>query len=246
MTLREDFRDRGQWLFARRSYVPLAIIPMMGLLILLSKDYPQPFALTQWWKIGCLVVAFLGEGIRIIAVGSSAPSTSGRNTGGQLADSINTTGIYSVVRHPLYIGNFFVIFGIVLWSGVWWFVLLVSILYWFYYERIMFTEEEFLVDKFGEQYIQFAATVPAVIPSFKSYKSAKYPFSAKIVLAREYDGVLAIATSFLLLAGIEYYALPGNRPFDLTWPILFVVIYIAAAILRYVRKHTSLLKVEGR
>src|ERR1043165_8711662 len=176
----------------------------MALLILFSNDFPAPVTLYPGWEIFCLLVSFLGEGIRVIAVGTAAPSTSGRNTGGQLADSINTTGIYSVVRHPLYIGNFVVIFGIVLWTGVWWFVLLVSILYWCYYERIMFTEEEFLVEKFGEQYSKFSATVPAVIPSFKHYKPSKYPFSMKIVLSREYDGVLAIATSFLLLEIIEY------------------------------------------
>ena len=33
-------------------------------------------------------------------------NTSGRNTHDQVADSLNTSGIYSIVRHPLYVGNF--------------------------------------------------------------------------------------------------------------------------------------------
>ena len=68
----------------------------------------------------------------------------------------------------------------------------------------------------------------------------------KIVLSREYDGVLAIATSFLLLEIIEYIDVSKVVPLDIIWPILFVVTFIAAAILRYARKHTSLLKVSGR
>ncbi|MBW6498500.1 MAG: DUF1295 domain-containing protein [Bacteroidales bacterium] len=59
----------------------------------------------------CLFFCLLGFGIRIYIVGHTPKNTSGRNTSGQLADELNTTGVYSVVRHPLYLGNFFMWLG---------------------------------------------------------------------------------------------------------------------------------------
>ncbi|MGB8874133.1 MAG: hypothetical protein WCC75_12145, partial [Desulfobaccales bacterium] len=38
--------------------------------------------------------------------------TSGRNTQGQVAETLNTTGIYSLVRNPLYLGNFLIWLGL--------------------------------------------------------------------------------------------------------------------------------------
>ena len=54
-----------------------------------------------------LGVSLLGEAIRIFTVGYAPRNTSGRNTiTGQIADELNVTGIYSQLRHPLYLGNF--------------------------------------------------------------------------------------------------------------------------------------------
>jgi protein-S-isoprenylcysteine O-methyltransferase Ste14 len=246
LTLKENFNSTGQWLFARRSYVPLVLIPLTALVILCSHDYPQAFASHLSWKLFCLFVAVLGEAIRCVTVGTAAPFTSGRNTGDQLADSINTTGIYSTLRHPLYLGNFITVLGITMWTGVWWFIAMVIVLYWFYYERIIFREEQFMEEKFGEQYRAFAARVPAIIPSFRNYVPARLPFSAKIVLAREYDGVLAIASAFALVDAMEYFLSGAHRAFDPLWVIIFVVTFVVTAFLRYARKHTSLLVVPGR
>lgn len=56
----------------------------------------------------------------------------------------NTTGMYSIVRHPLYLGNFFVGFGIVLICSSVWLAVVFCLLFVVYYERLMFAEEEFL------------------------------------------------------------------------------------------------------
>lgn len=49
----------------------------------------------------CLSLA--GQIIRAIAIGTSNKNTSGRNTQEQVAEALNTKGIYSTVRHPLYL-----------------------------------------------------------------------------------------------------------------------------------------------
>lgn len=91
-------------------------------------------------------------GIRIFTIGHTSKRTSGRNTKRQIADTLNTTGIYSVVRHPLYLGNFFMFLGVMLFAHLWWLLLIYILVFWLYYERIMFAEEAFLRKNFGDEY----------------------------------------------------------------------------------------------
>ena len=48
----------------------------------------------------CLLVAFSGVAVRALTIGFTASDTSGRNPEGQVADSLNTTRMYSLVRNP--------------------------------------------------------------------------------------------------------------------------------------------------
>ena len=50
-----------------------------------------------------------------------------------------------------------------------WFVVVFILVYWVYYERIMYAEEQFLRRKFGTVYTDWAAHTPAFIPSFKHF-----------------------------------------------------------------------------
>ncbi len=246
MVIRESIQKQGSWLFSRRSYIPLALIPTMVLVILYSRDYPQMFATTHGWDLICFFVTIIGMGIRILTVGTSPVGTSGRNTHGQVAESLNTKGIYSVIRHPLYVGNFFVIIGIVLLIGVWWFIFLITALYWLYYERIIFTEEEYLRQKYGEKFLSWAEKTPAVIPSFRNYQPTQIPFSFRVVLAREFTGFLAIAASFAIEDLMEYYLGYRNPNFTFLWTWVFTATLIIYLIIRFLRKKTNILFVEGR
>ena len=49
------------------------------------------------------------------------------------------------------------------------FIIIVSLIYWLYYERIMFAEERFLERKFTDNYIKWSEGRPAFIPSFRNY-----------------------------------------------------------------------------
>src|SRR4030095_3531295 len=97
----------------------------------------------------------------------------------QVAEQLNTSGIYSVVRHPLYLGNYLMWIGIVLFTKNFEFVIIVSLLYWIYYERIMFAEERFLEKKFGESYLSWSLKVPAFIPALGKFQKSHIPFSVK-------------------------------------------------------------------
>jgi hypothetical protein len=138
----------------------------------------------------------LGFYIRAYTVGTTPKGTSGRNTKEQVAETLNTNGIYSMLRHPLYLGNYLIWAGIVIYTFSPVFFIIFSLAYWLYYERIMFAEERFLERKFGEEYTNWSQTVPAFLPAFSRYKKGKIPFRWKPVLRREYSGLLATLVGF--------------------------------------------------
>ena len=97
MSLKNEFAITGSWLFKHRSYLPLIILP----LLFYSLFTPVGTSFNLLLYVG-LSVSLLGECIRIITVAFVPAGTSGRNTKQQKATSLNQTGIYSIVRHPLY------------------------------------------------------------------------------------------------------------------------------------------------
>ena len=190
-------------------------------------------------------ICYLGLFIRCLVVGTTPRGTSGRNTSGQQAESINTTGMYSLFRHPLYIGNFLIFIGVVLFAKVWWLVLLSSLAYWMYYERIIMAEEAYLKGKFGGAFTAWADVTPLYWPRFKNWQLAM-PFSLKNVLKREYTGVLGIAAA---LTAVEILGkLIADRELKVRpeWYIYLGVSLAIYLILRFLKKHTKLLWVEGR
>ncbi len=194
-----------------------------------------------------LGVSALGELIRIITVGYAPKNTSGRNTvNGQIADELNVTGIYSLVRHPLYIGNFFMWLGPVLFIRSVCFTVVFCLIYWLYYERIMFAEEQFLRRKFGDSYDKWSEKVGSFIPfSFKFIPPA-LTFSVRNVLKREYNSFVNIFVIFTLLDLFRNYFLSGRIYLTPLWIYLFGSAFIIWIVLRTIHKYTHWLEVEGR
>lgn len=246
MALREEFENTGNWLFRWRSYLPLAVI---GIFLLALRDYEHPGhseRLDHIWEVACLMVSFLGLGIRILTIGHTSKGTSGRNTKCQVAETLNTTGIYSVVRNPLYLGNFFMGLGIGLFAHLWWLTLIYILIFWLYYERIIFAEEAFLREKFGDEYLEWASRTPAIFPRFSQYKNANLPFSLRNVLRREYNGFFAVIVVFFILETVGEILAEGRLEFDAGWLIILGIGFVVWIILRSLKKHTNVLNVEGR
>ena len=246
MALREDFESTGNWLFRWRSYLPIAVIGMF-LLAMLDYQYPwQQHGLTYVWEGLCLLVSFLGFAIRIVTIGHTPKNTSGRNTKEQIADSLNTSGIYATVRNPLYLGNFFMALGMAMFPQLWWLVLLYCLIFWLYYERIIFAEEAFLRHKFGDAYLQWANTTPVFIPRLRQYSKAQLPFSLRNVLKREYNGFFAIVAMFVLLKTFGIWIVEGQLRLDPYYAILLGVGFALWLVLRTIKKTTTWLHVDGR
>ncbi len=243
MALRYELQNQGNFLFKYRSYLPILII-VPGLIVYLLKEKENLLNFTiankAWYEVGCIVVCFLGLFIRILAVGFSSDNTSGRNTkAGQIADSINSTGLYATVRHPLYVGNFFMWLGIAGFTFNFWFIIAFIFMYWVYYERIMYAEEEFLIKTYGDSYLAYSKNVPAFIPNFKAWVKPKNTFSFIKIIRQEKTGILNIFLVAFVFKLCRYLLL--DIAIEKRWiaGIIFGVGYYI--IIKIIQKTTNLL-----
>jgi len=206
MALAEEFESQGNWLFKYRSWLPLVLL-IAGAGVYSFTELNPEFSFSKGTDIElryeylCLAVGILGLMIRVFTVGFTPRNTSGRNVHGQVADVVNTKGIYATVRHPLYLGNYFMWLAPAMLPGHTWFIVAFTLAYWLYYERIMFAEEQFLRKKFGNRYTDWAAKVPAFIPNPFLYKKSEASFNYIKVIRNEKNGIVAI---FFIFAAFEW------------------------------------------
>ena len=246
MALRDQLETSGAWLFRHRSYLPLAILPVFVICLASSTYLGRSHELNEVWQAGCMLISFSGLVMRAMIVGRAPIGTSGRNTREQAANTLTTTGMYSVVRHPLYVANYIIVLGFTMELHVWWLVLLITCSYALYYERIMLAEEAFLRARFGEEFERWAAATPAFIPKFRGWKPSPVPFCWRTVLQREYNAFFLIIAGFFLLDLIGDSIAEKRFKVDVRWFAVFVGGFVIFATLRTLKKRTRLLTVEGR
>ena len=248
MALVNSMEKNGNWLFRYRGQIPVLLFILSLPAIWFTNYDCIEFEEDKQclWLLIASFISVLGQIIRAIAIGTANKHTSGRNTKEQVAEALNTKGIYSTVRHPLYLGNYLMWIGIVVYVLNPWFVAVVSLLFWLYYERIMFAEERFLERKFGQEYLRWSNTIPAFLPSFRRYEKSPIPFSMKTILRREYSGVTATIIGFLFVAMIRDYKLnDGFENNNMYWIVLGIAMFISL-FFRTLKHNTKVLHEDDR
>jgi len=246
MALKEEFEKTGEYFFRWRSYLPLC---MAIIFIPALRYFWRPFgnpSLDLAWDLGCLGVSLLGLGVRFFTVGFVPRGTSGRNTLGQVADVLNTTGMYASVRNPLYLGNLIIWLGLSLFIRSLWFTLIIVLFFTVYYERIIFAEESFLREEFGDEFLQWAQETPAMIPRFRNWRPPSLPFSWKSALKREYGSFFAIIVTFTVLKGLAGLFAYGKLSLEPIWLKLLAASGIFYLAVRYLKKKTKILATPDR
>lgn len=241
MALKHELVHLGNWLFRWRSYLPLLLL---GFFLLALKDVTPLSAsanVNRAWELVCLGIASFGLMIRILTVGYVPRGTSGRNTRRQVAEVLNTTGMYAVVRHPLYVGNFIMWVGISLFFHLWWFTLLVALIFWVYYEKIMYAEEDFLAEQFGAEFLAWAEKTPLFIPNFSLWQAPAMEFSWKSALKREYASFFAMIAIFTGLNLLTTIRLQHRMALDPMWAGIFLGSLVFYLMVRFLKKKTRLL-----
>jgi protein-S-isoprenylcysteine O-methyltransferase Ste14 len=253
MTVSDKLISQGNLLFRWRSFIPLLLL-MPGVMAMAdSATFEARYGdfLSETWVVIGVVISLLGLAIRWITVGFVPGSTSGRNTKEQRADFLNTDGMYSIVKNPLYLGNFLAILGVLVSLKVSWMVLVGSLAYWIYIERVIAAEEKFLIEKYGEKYLAWSKKTPIFVPNFSLWRKPSMAFSYKTVLKREYNGLFGLACAFFFTemivdVGFEHEAFSEWLLDDWPWGAGFVMGAMTFITLRTMKKHTNILRVEGR
>ena len=85
------------------------------------------------------------------------------------AEKINKiidVGVYSIVRHPIYMADVILAWGVfIAFPNLRVFVAVIySTIIWFAWMKL---EEKVLIDKFGQQYSEYARKVPMIIPRIR-------------------------------------------------------------------------------
>ncbi len=183
----------GNFLFKHRGILPVPFI----ILLLVFGSAPIPLK-SNTLKILGILISILGEIIRMFVAGFAKEKTSGRGMTIEASTLVNY-GLYSIVRNPLYIGNFLIFFGFLLFSENLFMILLGALIFWVYYYYIVIAEENFLRKKFGKDYEKFLKDVPRFIPKKFKIKFPEEKYDLKKAIFREKDTIFiwVVAFSFL-------------------------------------------------
>jgi protein-S-isoprenylcysteine O-methyltransferase Ste14 len=75
------------------------------------------------------------------------------------ATSLQTTGIYSISRNPMYLGLVLIYLGLTFQFGNWWTIFLLPILIIVITYRVILREERYLTRAFGDEYTNYQKQV---------------------------------------------------------------------------------------
>ena len=242
MALLQSMEKQGNFLFRYRGQFPVILFILSVPFIYLT-DYNSISEQSQiFFMYTAITLSVIGFLVRFYTIGTTPKGTSGRNTKEQAAAVLNSTGMYSLLRHPLYLGNYLIWLGISLATFNIYFVVIMSLLFWIYYERIMFAEERFLEGKFGNDYLNWSNTLPAFIPALLNFKKSETPFSIITVLRREYASILAAVIGFVFVEGVRNYFFYHEKDLISNFSLQFlIIILIIVLTLRSLKHYTSLL-----
>jgi protein-S-isoprenylcysteine O-methyltransferase Ste14 len=236
----------GQWLFQHRCFMP-AFFALLFIPALNHFQFPQNSHLLQiYWELVCLGISLLGLAVRVMTVAYISEPSSGRELSTPKAEHLNTTGIYSLVRHPLYIGNLIIWLGVVSMMRLWWLSLAIILLSLGYHRLIIGAEESYLGNRFGQVYLEWAQKTPALIPSFRNWAPPEYPFSMAMVLRREYSGLFQVIAVFCFMNAALNYVQLDVWAIDLIFRYLLAATVLICGPIWYIVKRTSWLPAPDR
>ena len=82
-----------------------------------------------------------------------------------------TTGAYSLVRHPLYLGNFLILVGFAIAGGHWVVLAVVAFFFMFYYPAAIRYEDYKLEGIFGDDWRSWGQRTPGMFPTSLKWRA---------------------------------------------------------------------------
>ena len=211
----------GRFLFKFRSFTPLP-------LILLTFIFFKPLSPAPLWTALGLIVAVAGEAIRVHSVGYAGSGTSGRESFLK-AESLNTTGLYSLARNPLYWGNTLIFAGLLIMYAQPLALALFVVFLLLQYHFIVLAEEEFLLQQHGPAYADYRGRVNRWLPCFANYLPPVRRFNSRKVFFKENDSCFNLLMAALLILAWKDRVFSGSlsRPWAFAGAALALAVFYA-------------------
>jgi membrane-associated PAP2 superfamily phosphatase/protein-S-isoprenylcysteine O-methyltransferase Ste14 len=189
-----------------------ALLPLLLLPILLGGLFDPVFRDTadidDLWEVGCLAIAGLGLLLRMLVAGRERPF------------GLDTTGIYSLVRHPRVLGNVLVWLGLALFPRCWPAVLASALALWLAYRPHMARRDAALHQRFGAAFEAWARRTPVLRPALSRWEPSIAGMSWRTALLRESTPLLATVAAFFLLEVVGDMVVGEPLQLEPEWLIL--------------------------
>ncbi len=101
------------------------------------------------------------------------------------AEVLLTAGPYAYVRNPMYLGILVIVTAFAAMSGLWYALIIAWVGYAFVYGNVIPYEENFLRERFGEEYAAYCRAVPRLLPTLRGYPKRVGVFQLREGLANE-------------------------------------------------------------
>ncbi len=205
----------GRVLFKFRSVTPLPILALLVWLLWRSRGAAGPGGLLidELLDLVGAGLCILGESLRFYVTGWVPDGTSGQNDRLE-ASVLNTRGPYAFVRNPLYVGNFFIVLGLLCIAHDP-FVYAVGLGFFFgEYFFIIRAEEDFLRGRFAHAFDDYCAKVPRWIPRLSPAFTGTLregTFDWRRALKKEHNPTMAWVTGLVALLAWESWARHGAQ-----------------------------------
>ena len=142
-----------------------------------------------------LPVVIIGEAIRMWSAGYLSKMS-----------KLVTAGPFAIGRNPLYIGSFFISVGYFIMCNqpvVW---VLGPILFWLFHGGAISYEEKMLLEKFGDDFKQYCASVPRLISLPRSLAGHGEFSKSQLIINREHKSMLSTAFIVGLFALLAFFS----------------------------------------
>ncbi len=161
----------------------------------IRKLYPVNLFWDNIFDVIGIILILKGNLIRMMARGH-------KRTNSQQGEMLVMTGLYSIVRNPMYLGSFLVGTGFILLLWPFWVLFIFALIFYLRFNRQMLKEEVLLKRNFGKKYEEYCQKTPRFFPSIQNIlriESKKYLDLKEAFSTKEKWGLLTwIALAFVL------------------------------------------------
>ena len=151
------------------------------------------------------LVSLSGQVLRVLVIGLVYITRGGQNRR-VWANALVDGGIFAHCRNPMYVANLLLILGLAIVHNGWAMYLIGVPFFLVAYACIVSAEEQYLLVRFGEAYVDYCRRVPRWIPSFRGLSSTLRGthFDWMKVLRKEYGTPFAWLSGLLVLLVWEH------------------------------------------